>query len=72
MQNVLRSLPVDYELIFVNDVSYDRSLELLMEERKKDKNIKALPFKLSELLSEKMLIKHTTRANLIFKILFRG
>jgi hypothetical protein len=33
---------------------------------------KALPFKLSELLSEKMLIKHTTRANLIFKILFRG
>jgi hypothetical protein len=38
---------------------------------KQNKN-KALPFKLSELLSEKMLIKHTTRANLIFKILFRG
>jgi hypothetical protein len=32
----------------------------------------ALPFKLSELLSEKMLIKHTTRVNLIFKILFGG
>jgi hypothetical protein len=41
-------------------------------EQSKIKKEKALPFKLSELLSEKMLIKHTTRANLIFKILFRG
>jgi hypothetical protein len=32
----------------------------------------ALPFKLSELLSEKAFIKDTTRVNLIFKILFGG
>jgi dolichol-phosphate mannosyltransferase len=42
LQSVLKSLPVDYELIFVNDASSDRSLELLMEERKKDKNIKII------------------------------
>ncbi|MFH0879116.1 MAG: glycosyltransferase family 2 protein [Lentisphaerota bacterium] len=42
LQNALRPLPVRYELIFVNDVSSDRSLEVLMDERRRDPNIKIL------------------------------
>ena len=40
LQNVLRPLDLEYELIFVNDASSDGSLELLQKEREKDKNIK--------------------------------
>lgn len=42
LHKVLKSLPTDYELIFVNDDSTDRSLELLMKHRKQDKNIKII------------------------------
>ena len=34
LQQALRSIPSRYEIIFVNDVSTDRSLELLQELRK--------------------------------------
>ena len=33
---------VDYELIFVNDCSTDNSLELILEQRKKNKKIKVI------------------------------
>ena len=42
LQKVLRSLPVRYELIFVNDASTDRSLRLLAERAKEDGGIKVL------------------------------
>lgn len=42
LHKVLKSLPTDYELIFVNDDSTDLSLELLMKHRKQDKNIKII------------------------------
>lgn len=42
LQKVLRALPVRYELIFVNDVSTDRSLPLLLQARESDPNIKIL------------------------------
>jgi polyisoprenyl-phosphate glycosyltransferase len=40
LQQVLKSLPVDYELIFVNDASTDNSLLLLKERTGEDKRIK--------------------------------
>jgi polyisoprenyl-phosphate glycosyltransferase len=42
LQAVFRPLPVRYEIIFVNDDSTDRSLELLLEQRAKDPNIKII------------------------------
>ena len=42
IKNVIAPLDIGYELIFVNDASNDRSLELLTEERKQDKNIKII------------------------------
>lgn len=42
LQETLRSLAVGYELLFVNDASTDRSLEILQEEAKQDKNIKII------------------------------
>lgn len=42
LQAVLTPLPVRYEIIFVNDCSTDQSLELLLEHRAKDLNIKII------------------------------
>lgn len=39
---VFVKLNIDYELVFVNDDSTDRSLEILREEREADKNIKII------------------------------
>lgn len=41
-QTVLASLDTDYELIFINDASTDRSLEFLMEAQKNNPKIKIL------------------------------
>jgi len=38
----LDPLPIDYELVFVNDASTDGSLELLMERAKEDRRIKII------------------------------
>lgn len=38
----IEPLNIDYELIFVNDDSTDRSLEILLKEREKDKRIKII------------------------------
>ena len=40
LQQVLRSLPIDYELVFVNDYSKDNSLRILREYAIKDARIK--------------------------------
>ncbi len=40
LQQVLRSLPIDYELIFVNDASTDNSLQVLEGKASEDKRIK--------------------------------
>lgn len=42
LQNSIRPLNIDYELIFVNDASTDNSLEVLKEQSKADKNVKVL------------------------------
>lgn len=42
LHKVAKSLPINYELIFVNDDSTDRSLELLMKHQEQDKNIKII------------------------------
>ena len=42
LQRTIQSLSIDYELIFINDASTDRSLEILKEERKRDGNIKII------------------------------
>ncbi|MBI5299558.1 MAG: glycosyltransferase family 2 protein [Deltaproteobacteria bacterium] len=42
LQNSIRPLNIDYELIFVNDASADNSLEVLKEQSNADKNIKIL------------------------------
>jgi len=42
LQNSLRTLPIRYELIFVNDASTDNSLEILLNARKTDPGIKIL------------------------------
>lgn len=42
LQRVLRSLPIRYELIFVNDASTDGSLSLLAAKAKEDSGIKVL------------------------------
>ncbi len=42
LQKVLSSLPLDHELIFVNDASTDGSLALLMERAKEDQRIKII------------------------------
>jgi dolichol-phosphate mannosyltransferase len=42
LQRMFRSQPVRYELIFVNDASTDNSLDLLLEKRSADRNIKIL------------------------------
>lgn len=42
LQTVLHSLSLRYEIIFVNDCSTDRSLELLLEHRAKNSNIKII------------------------------
>jgi len=42
LQSVLRTLPVRYELIFVNDHSLDRSLDLLITEHKADPRVKVV------------------------------
>ena len=39
---VLNPLDLDYELIFVNDSSTDKSLDLLTEYRQENKNIKII------------------------------
>jgi dolichol-phosphate mannosyltransferase len=42
VKDVIVTLNMEYELIFINDASDDRSLELLIQERKQDKNIKII------------------------------
>jgi len=42
LKNIIAPLNIEYELIFVNDASTDKSLELLMEQRKQNKNIKII------------------------------
>lgn len=42
LQVALRSVPVDYELIFVNDASTDRSLEILKKSAQEDRGIKVI------------------------------
>ena len=41
-QNLNQIKDVDYEMIFVNDCSTDNSLELILEQRKKNKKIKVI------------------------------
>lgn len=42
LAKTLESIPVSYELIFINDSSTDRSLEILNKEAAKNKNIKVI------------------------------
>lgn len=42
LHEVLSSLPIDYELIFVNDASTDRSLPLLMEKANENRRVKII------------------------------
>ncbi len=42
LQTVLRKIPITYELVFVNDASSDRSLELLREHRAEDPGVKII------------------------------
>lgn len=42
LDKALASQPVSYELIFVNDDSTDRSLEILLNEREKNPNVKII------------------------------
>ncbi len=44
LKEVLDSLPYDYEIIFVNDGSTDRTEEILEELAKKDKKVKIIEF----------------------------
>jgi dolichol-phosphate mannosyltransferase len=40
LTKVMQGIGVDYELVFVNDGSVDKSMELIKELNKKDSNIK--------------------------------
>ena len=42
LHEVLKLLPIEYELIFVNDASIDNSLALLMEKAKEDNRVKII------------------------------
>ena len=42
VQRVMRSMGMDYEILFVNDDSTDRSLEILMEQREADRRIRII------------------------------
>ena len=44
LKEVLESLPYDYEIVFVNDGSTDRTGEILEEIAKKDKKVKVIEF----------------------------
>ena len=42
VENVLESIDIDYELVFVNDDSTDRSLDLLINHRERNNRIKII------------------------------